>query len=378
MKKDSKVKNLLFTSLLLFLLFSSEALQAQFGQDSSRLRPGLSKDKNLRLLVLPGISFTPETNWYFGLGGIAYFRMSKDSTTRPSDVRFTLAYTLNKQVIAYLPFQLWTKENNYHIFGQIAFYRYPYFFRGIGNDNPSYTYENYTASFPRIRIAATKRLGKAFYTGPVYWFQDTKMLEVEAGGLLDVDSVPGAEGGIISSFGWVLQYDNRDRIYAPQKGIKAELRSMQADQSIGSDFFYRSLDLNFAIYLPLQENKKGVLALNTYSTMQDGQAPFNKLASLGGPHNLRGFRNGHFRDRKLFGGQVEYRSAYAGPFGFAAFVGTANVSNNFQDLSTQYMRTAAGLGLRVMLDPKSGLNLRFDYARRNGAGEFYFAIGEAF
>ena len=96
------------------------------------------------------------------------------------------------------------------------------------------------------------------------------------------------------------------------------------------------------------------------------------------PHNLRGFRNGHFRDRKLFGGQVEYRSAYAGPFGFAAFVGTATVSNNFQDLSTQYMRTAAGLGLRVMLDPKSGLNLRFDYARRNGAGEFYFAIGEAF
>ncbi len=372
------MKKLLYTSLILCFTFLGGNLQAQFGQDSTTFRPGLKKDKNLRLLVLPGISFTPETNWYFGIGGIAYFRMSKDSFTRPSDVRFTSAYTLNKQIITYLPFQLWTKENKYHIFGQFAFYRYPYFFRGIGNQNSSYTYENYTASFPRIRIAATKRLGKYFYTGPVYWFQDTKMLEVEAGGVLDVDSIPGSEGGRISSFGWILQFDNRDRIYAPKKGLKAELRSMQADQSIGSDFFYRSLSINLAGYIPIRENMSGVLALNAYSTLQDGQAPFNKLPSLGGVNFLRGFRNGHYRDRKLYGAQVEYRSAYWGPFGIGVFMGTATVSDTFQDLSTQYLRTAGGVGLRVMLDDKSGLNLRFDYARRKGAGEFYFAIGEAF
>ena len=65
-------------------------------------------------------------------------------------------------------------------------------------------------------------------------------------------------------------------------------------------------------------------------------------------------------------------------FGFALFAGSGTVSSTFNDLSTQYLRTAVGGGIRIRLDERSGLNLRFDYARRGGAGEFYFAIGEAF
>jgi hypothetical protein len=363
----------LIVLLLLLPLYSQGQLS-----DSTRFQTGLNEDKKVRFLVLPGITFSPETSWYFGLGGISYFKLSQDSATRPSDVRFNLAHTLNKQVIAYLPFSLWTKDNLYWISGQVAFYRYPYFFRGIGNGNPSYTYEDYTASFPRIRLSVNRRFGNYFFTGPVYWFQDTKVLEVESGGLLDTDSIAGADGSLISNFGWQFIFDSRNKLFAPTKGFYGTLRSMQADASIGSDYFYRTLDVNLRYYLGLKQAKAGVLAFNVYTSLQDGNPPFNQMSNLGGQHFLRGYRLGHFRDRKLIGGQLEYRSAYRYGFGFTLFAGTGTVASTFNDFSTQYMRSAVGGGIRFILDQTSGLNLRFDYARRKGAGEFYFAIGEAF
>lgn len=324
---------------------------------------------------VPSIYFTPETNWAFGAAGFAYFNLGKDSLTRPSSVRFSAAYTLNKQVLAYLPFQLFLQKNNYWLYGELAFYRYPYFFRGIGNDYAENTFERYDAQFPRFRLTALRKLHKDIYTGPRYWFQNTDMISVAPNKILDTAGVTGARGGINSGIGWVVNYDSRNKIFNPSKGYYIQFETLFNTSVLGSSFNYETYTADLRAYLPI---KKHVLAFNLYNEFHYGDVPFNKMAQIGGSTYLRGYQLGWFRDKKMSSFQTEFRSAYWTVFSFNVFAGAAVVGDEIRDLSLRHLRPAGGFGFRFLVDPKQRLNFRGDIAFRPGGYEIYFTVGEAF
>jgi len=360
--------------LLIFILIaSSSGIYAQ-GNIQKWLNPDSVKAR--KVFGVPTIYFTPETNWAFGAAGFAYFKLDKDSLTRPSSVRFGAAYTLNKQVLAFLPYQLFLKRNKYWLNGELAFYRYPYFFRGVGNDYPEGTFERYDAQFPRFRLTAMRRFGKHVYTGPRYWFQNTDVISVATGEILDTANVVGANGGIKSGFGWVVNYDTRDKIFNPRSGLYLQLESLFNEQIFGSDFNYQTYVTDFRVYLKFL--KKHTLAFNLYNQFNFGEVPFNKMAQVGGSTYLRGYQLGWFRDKKLSSFQAEFRSNYWTIFAFNIFAGAGVVSPSISELSLSNLRPAAGFGVRILVDPKERLNLRGDIAFRENGYEIYLTVGEAF
>jgi hypothetical protein len=67
--------------------------------------------KKNSLFGVPIIFFSPETDWAFGATGIYAFRFKNEKpASRPSQLTLGFAYTLNKQILFYLPYQLFAKN----------------------------------------------------------------------------------------------------------------------------------------------------------------------------------------------------------------------------------------------------------------------------
>lgn len=358
------------------------SLSAQ--QKNNDLLGNFLEEKNKRTIVVPSVYYLPETNWYFGLAGFSYFKFNKnkeggnDTITRPSQIRMALGYTLNKQIVFWLPAEVFFKENKYRLLAELGFYRWPYFFNGIGNNIETSYEENYRASFPRARLAFQKRLGKSIYLGPKYWFQYLKMNEVEPGGKFENGLVPGGNGGVNSGFGVSFLYDTRNSVFASTQGWYAEYSNLFNQTVFGSDFVFNTHILDVRKYVNIKANH--IVALQAYGKFNFGDVPFNQMSLMGGPFRMRGYREGRFRDKHIALMQLEYRSPLVYRTGLTVFGAYGIVGNKPQNLIFKNGKTSIGGGLRFSLDEKDRMHIRFDYAwgegKENRFG--YFTIGESF
>src|SRR6185436_9856296 len=129
--------------------------------------------------------YTPETRFGFGGSAVFIFNFRKDSLFAPkSSVNMGLAYTQNKQVLFYLPFNLFIRNRSYQVYGEFAYNKYNYNFYGVGNEMPASYVEKYGVEFPRIRITLLKKLARNFYAGPRYAYDKYSLFNLDSSGLL--------------------------------------------------------------------------------------------------------------------------------------------------------------------------------------------------
>ncbi|NJK82692.1 MAG: BamA/TamA family outer membrane protein [Saprospiraceae bacterium] len=260
------------------------------------------------IAAYPILYYTPETRWGFGGAGIFTFRFKGETAqSAPSQIQAALTYTLNKQVLAYVPFQLFWKDEEWIARGELGYFRYVYDFFGVGNGIDREYIERYSVNYPRVRINLLKRVLPNFYGGLRYWFDDYRIVQVEEDKLLSSGEVFGSEGGVVSGMGLVAQYDSRDNIFYPSKGIFLEAASFWNSQQLGSTFDFNRYTFDLSFYMPLSKNQQHILALNYFTGAMYGNAPFNQLMFLGGPKKGRGYIDGRFRDDHLALVQAEYR-----------------------------------------------------------------------
>lgn len=333
--------------------------------------------KDRSWFVTPLVYYTPETRWAFGAAAVGFFKLNKSDSLSPiSTAGLSFAYTSNDQILFSIPFRLYFKENQFRISGDVDFYRYPYFFAGIGNSNPPDYKENYNASFPRLRGVFMQRFASGWYTGPSIFIQNTTILDREAGGQLETGNIPGSSGGLVSGMGWEVQNDKRDNIYAPLKGHFMRMSVLFYDDAFLSDFSFNHFEIDLRKYWPFY--KKHVLAFQTYGEYNFGEVPFNRMAQLGGPRMMRGYKIGALRDQHYSSAQVEYRTPIWGVFGLTAFASTGTVASSINNFNTTDMKFAYGGGIRFAFNQKERIHLRLDYARAIDRDEFYFTVAEAF
>ncbi|MBD79490.1 MAG: hypothetical protein CL840_11285 [Crocinitomicaceae bacterium] len=344
---------------------------------SQKKKPLIDLEKERKFVVLPSIYYTPETRWAFGAVAIGFFRFNNEDTISPmSNASMSFAYTMNDQILFQAPFNLYFKKDKFRILGEVAYYNYPYFFSGVGNEFPLRYSEDYVASFPRIQLAAMQKVWKNWYTGPRVFLQNTTMEEVAQGGLLDSGIVPGSQGGLANAIGWEVRIDGRDNVYAPRKGYYLRTGLLAFDKIVGSDFDFNHFDIDARLYYNLGKNH--VLAAQSYSEFNFGNTPFNRMAQLGGSKIMRGYKKGTYRDQLMTAVQLEYRTPIWHFFGFTAFVGTGGVADKFSNFSTEYLRPSYGAGLRLAFNKKERIHIRLDYARGDHYEEFYITLNEAF
>jgi Omp85 superfamily domain len=319
------------------------------------------------LLAYPIVYYQPETSWGFGGAGIFSFRFKGEKpTSNPSQIQFTAAYTLNKQVIFTLPFEMYARENAYKIKGELGYFRYFYNFFGIGGASDFDEREQYRVNFPRIRFDVLKHLGKSFL-GLRYRFDFFNIKEIKEGGLLDIQNITGRDGGTISGIGLIWQYDTRNYLYNATKGMFVETEFYINNRWTFSDFSYQRLFIN----ITLVGNAEGELIT--------GDPIFYDMAYLGSPKLLRGYQDRRFIDKNLLAVQIELRYPLYRRFQGVSFTGIGNVGSTVANVFETKAKFTFGTGLRYIINRNDRIRIRLDYGRTLGeGGAFYLTINDAF
>lgn len=334
-----------------------------------------SQQKRLSILPFPAVYYSPETRWAYGAALTATFRFKNDSVNaRPSQMSVGIVFTQEKQSLYYLPFQLFLKNAGYYFNGELGFYKYNYYYFGIG-DRPV-AKELFGVDFPRIRLNFFKKVYPHLYAGVRYQYEDYRITQTTTNGEFAAGRVPGTPRSITSGAGLGLFYDTRDVVFFPSKGIVADIAYFNNAPFWGANVLFNRISADVSGYLSPARNL--VLAGNIFSSFTWGNAPFNMLSELGGGKRMRGYYQGRLRDDNALLAQGELRFGIFRRFGGAIFGSTALLGNQKDIIRWNEPFFAYGAGIRFTANRRDHLNIRFDYAIGQEGGNFYFTVGEAF
>ena len=329
------------------------------------------------IIPFPFVFYTPETDVGFGAMLATLFRLSEnESEDQPSSVSPVFVYTLKRQIIASVSPELYLRDGALRVSGEVTYERFPNTLWGVGNETPDTLEEDYTPRTFNAGAELQRRVAPGWYLGGAIRFEDRKLVEVEEGRLLDTGAVPGTGDGQVVSGGALVTWDTRDNTVYPRAGGYRVLQVSVSNSAFGSDHNFTRCTLDVRQYAPVLGTH--VVALRGLGIAAGGTSPFDHLAQLGGEDLLRGYYGGRYRDRSLLAFQIEYRVPIWWRIGAVGFAEAGQVSHDLGEFRFAGFKPAAGFGLRFLLSPSEGLNLRADFGFGNGTSGFYLGMGEVF
>lgn len=384
---SAPLKSLLIIVLILFRCEFS-AFSQQGAEETDTI-----KSRNGTLMVLPIISYSPETSLRLGAAGIYFFRgRNAPEGTQLSTVKLPINYTLNQQIKVRLSYEIFFNDNKHIFNGNAEWIKFPLLFWGIGSNTPDSNEEIYTTRTMTFDLNYLSKVKPSFFLGARYIRQDSKISEVEEDGLLSQEGViPGNEGAVTSGIGIIARFDKRDNVFNATRGpyIQGNLTSFQS--WMGSEFEFIKLQFDLRHYIQTF-HKRHVLAFNVVAEHNWGDPTFETMALLGGDQIMRGHYLGRFRDHSMLAGQMEYRlplgrkswiderekPRFWERWGLVGFVGVGNVGPSFSELGFDHLKSSWGFGLRFAAKPKERLNIRVDFGFGTQNPGFYLNIRESF
>jgi outer membrane protein assembly factor BamA len=330
-----------------------------------------------RLIGVPFIYYSPETKLAFGGGGVFNFRAGRrKEESRTSSIWGYASYNLARQFSVLVKPEVYLRRNSVYLHANIRYERAPQLFYGVGNDMPAADEESFTPKTLTIQLGAKRRVLASLFAGLQYDFENLVMEKVEPGGLLDAGDIAGSDGGMFSGFGFSLDWDTRDAVLFPRRGMFAAFNADAYGALAGSDASYTSLKLDIRKYVSVGTDR--VMALQVYLHTTGGDVPFQRLAHLGGESLLRGYYKGRFRDKGVLALQAEYRQLVTARIGIAAFAGLADVFPGLRDLQVERLKYSLGGGLRYVVNKRDGTAVRLDLAWGQACFGAYLTAKEAF
>lgn len=196
-------------------------------------------------------------------------------------------------------------------------------------------------------------------------------MDAETG--LEDDDAPTAFqqlNGEVENFGAgvVLQYDSRDNIFTPGRGLQSEWYVREHWGSFLQDFDYTEIDGRNRWFL--RPDPKWVLALRLDASFTSGDVPFYALPFI----NQRGIPKGRYQGDTVLATEVETRYDIDDRWFTVAFAGIGSAANSFGDLDKD-LRWAGGIGGRYLISRALGLQAGMDIARGPEEWAFYLQVG---
>jgi outer membrane protein assembly factor BamA len=362
-------------SIILFQLVSFSVLAQGIGYQNDTLTYTY---KRAKMVFLPAVTRSIETSWSFGLAGSFTIKPhAKDSLTRTTNFQTIAMYSLRKQFVLAMDGTIYFPKEKYILSMQNSFSYFPDKWWGIGNNTADANEESYEYQQYYIYPHLQRRIFSDFYVGVLLEVQRLFNIKYNTGGLFDQQNVIGRNGSFVAGLGFSLTWDTRNTAFSPTNGSLIQLKYNNFNKSMGSEFHYWNLWVDFRKYQKL--SPKTTLAFQSYIFLNEGDVPIRSLASLGGDKVMRGYYDGRFRDKSQLTFQAEYRFPIFKRFSGVAFGGWGDVSDRLENFRLQSFKYSYGAGLRFALNPKERLNLRIDYGIGQGnSNGLYFMLGEAF
>lgn len=325
--------------------------------------------------LLPLVFFLPETGFGFGGTGISTFRFKNELASSPvSRVSYVAAYTLKRQLLLIVPFELYQKNGKIRHKGELGFYKFFYNYFGIGPEAREEDLEIYDVLIPRVEYNYVREFTKKWSVGIGFKFDDYDITGVEADGLLDIVRPLGVDGGIKLNSVFVARYDSRNNYIRTSRGFATEV---QFERSINflADFDYWRLNINSKLFIPIKGET--VLGLDMQFFSSPESTPFFDLAHMGKFQFARGFSDRRFIDRNMLNFQYELRFPLYKRLKGNTFASVTYLNDEFNAIFDFQGKFAVGAGLRFLLNPEELTSVAFDV----GYGDkfnFYLTVNEAF
>jgi len=384
--------NLLFKIILLIycIAFCTKNIEAQELEDLKEIftfypnRKAVAKDSSLylsKLVAAPVVSYSPETNFGFGVGAKYLFKFKgSGEETRTSNMPATIQYTLNNQFILYSGFEVFTNQEKWVIAGNILFQNYPRLFYGIGRDTPIDAEEEYNYYQVTVEpIFLKQAFLRYLFVGAGFRYNHIYNVETDGEASLTDERPLGFDGSTSVGAEFALLYDSRNNILNANQGWYLEFTHGFYGEVLGGTNEFQLTRFDLRHYIKLFEKNDDVLGFQFIGQFTHGDTPFSELALLGSDTILRGYREGRYVERNILAAQVEYRKTFKNSrLGMVVFAGGGDVFGNAKELKFNNIRPNVGVGLRYMLDKKERLNIRMDWGFGDSSNNLYLDIAEAF
>jgi hypothetical protein len=166
----------------------------------------------------------------------------------------------------------------------------------------------------------------------------------------------------------------------PRSGGQYKLLYQQFDDRDLGRYSFHRVEVDLQQYVPILRDRR-VLAVRALASAADAgegnDVPFYYQRTLGGPDDLRGFRQFRFRDRNILLLQAEYRWEIFTAVDGAVFYDAGQVAPRFEDLSLGDLESDYGIGFRF--GTRNGVFLRIEGAFGSSGGKhFILRYGHVF
>ncbi len=334
-----------------------------------------SNSDTWQFVPIPVVAYMPETSLVGSLALTAY--SDREGDNKKDDIMLSFYYTLKNQLGFSFLGNKYLNNHTVKLSTELNASKFPTKYYGIGNDVKKCDEETFESRNIGIIPSFMLEIYKNFYAGVLLNFYTDRLKDMEEDRELTSGSVKGSEGISQLGAGIVIDYDTRDSFSYPHKGVLYSFKWKSFNKHTASDYSFNYLFMDLKNYFRIKGDH--VIGLNARYEMTLGSVPFQLLPLLGGSNVMRGFVQDKYRDKHYAALQTEYRFPLFWRIGAAVFASAGDVAPDASGFKFQDIKTAGGCGIRVNLDRKQHINLRFDLAyNSDGEMNLYMNLLEAF
>ncbi len=175
----------------------------------------------------------------------------------------------------------------------------------------------------------------------------------------------------LAGLGVYVQYDSRNTIFTPTKGLSATFEYKNHGDTWGSDFDYDRYKGSVLHYTPFGDYSS--LGLRLVGEKVNGDTPFFGFPFV----SLRGIPAMRYQGENVVTAEAEYLWGFTPRWSVALFGGVGKTSAISSLAGKGQTVSAGGLGFRYRLARKQGLQAGIDIARGPEDTAIYLTIGSA-
>lgn len=217
------------------------------------------------------------------------------------------------------------------------------------------------------RVMKQFRNGK-WSAGPQYLLLDSKVNFPDLNDLPSFAKLSDVKS-VVSQLGGAIQFDGRDNIFTPDKGMRFQFDFFWSDNTIGSDYDAWRLNLSAIGYYPITKKLIGGLRLEGEQAL--GNAPFYLRPGI----NLRGIPSARYQGKASVVTEAELRWDLYRRWSLMGYGGLASAFNDWNKAFAKPVVYSYGTGFRYLIARKFKLRMGVDVARGPEDWAYYVVFG---
>jgi hypothetical protein len=386
-----------FHRVLLPLFTLPAWLSAQQAQNPDSV---LANEKKVMLTPFVAPGYTPEQGLLLSLGALISFRTNPGfkpgglrELVQRSTITFNGSYSTTGALNVNAELSSFWKGDRLRIFTKFAFKDMPDSYWGVGYDAGKAPEVDSLTGYHRdswlLQPKVLFRINDKALIGGLLDLNSTSASDVSDGMAADPYYQEFGPDNQNTGAGFVFQFDTRDVAANAWKGMYLNAQATFYGKWLGGQNLYQVYDVDYRQYKQL--SRPGItLAWTARTRLTYGEVPWAELSQVGSSTDLRGYRQGRYRDKAMLYGIVEYRHQFLNAkrkggmsrHGYVGWVGAGSVGVNLAGLDNWLPNW--GVGYRFEVQPRMSVRGDLGFGREFLASgnkfvpSVYFSFTEAF